>query len=104
LFIAPLRSGAGLKGKVVAAAAHGIPQVLSPMAAEATGLRHGQEIWLARHPQEWLEGITHLCSNNASWQAMSLAAHGFARSHYGREQGLALMRAAFQRLGLEVAQ
>lgn len=30
LFVAPLRSGAGLKGKVVAAAAHGIPQVLSP--------------------------------------------------------------------------
>ena len=35
---------------------------------------------------------------------MSSAAHGFARSHYGREQGLALMRAAFERLGLEVPQ
>jgi GT2 family glycosyltransferase len=104
LFIAPLRSGAGLKGKVVAAAAHGIPQVLSPTAAEATGLRHGQEIWLAQHPEQWLEGIEELCRNDAAWQAMSLAAHRFARSHYGREQGLALMRAAFQRLGLEVPQ
>jgi O-antigen biosynthesis protein len=104
LFIAPLRSGAGLKGKVVAAAAHGIPQVLSPTAAEATGLRHGQEVWLARDAEQWLEGIAHLSSNDAAWQAMSSAAHGFARSHYGREQGLALMRAAFERLGLEVPQ
>jgi GT2 family glycosyltransferase len=104
LFIAPLRSGAGLKGKVAAAAAHGIPQVLSPMAAEATGLRHGQEVWLARTPDQWLEGITHLCRHDASWQAMSTAAHGFARCHYGREQGLSLMRSAFERLGLEVPQ
>ena len=58
MFIAPLRSGAGLKGKVAAAAAHGIPQVLSPLAAEATGLRHGQEILIASTaPEEWLEAV-----------------------------------------------
>jgi hypothetical protein len=35
---------------------------------------------------------------------MSTAAHRFACGHYGREQGLQLMRAAFERLGLEVPQ
>ena len=102
LFIAPLRSGAGLKGKVVAAAAHGIPQVLSPLAAEATGLRHGQEAWIARSAEEWCEGVEQLCRDDGLWQRISAAAHALARTQYGREQGLALMRQAFERLGLEV--
>ncbi|MCP9817470.1 glycosyltransferase [Synechococcus sp. GreenBA-s] len=100
LFIAPLRSGAGLKGKVVAAAAHGIPQVLSPLAAEATGLRHRQEIWIARTPGEWQEAIERLCHDDALWHQLSGAAHHYARSTWSREQGLALMAEALQRLGL----
>ncbi len=38
LFIAPLLSGAGIKGKVLESAAYGTPSVLSPIAAESTGL------------------------------------------------------------------
>ena len=102
LFIAPLRAGAGLKGKVVAAAAHGIPQVLSATAAEATGLRHGHEVWIARNREQWLDGISQLCRDDQLWRAMSEAAHRFAVSHYSREQGLMLMQAAFEQVGLEV--
>jgi GT2 family glycosyltransferase len=102
LFVAPLRSGAGLKGKVAAAAAHGIPQVLSPLAAEATGLRHGQEVWIAHEPAEWLEAIEHLTSHPEAWQACSDAAHRYARSTWSRQRGLALMAAALERLHLPV--
>ena len=102
VFVAPLRSGAGLKGKVAAAAACGMPQVLSPTAAEATGLRHGLEVVVARQPSDWLEAITTLVGDDAAWSAMSTAAHRFALSHYGRAQGLVLMREAFARLGLGV--
>jgi GT2 family glycosyltransferase len=100
LFIAPLRSGAGLKGKVAAAAAHGIPQVLSPLAAEATGLRHGQEVWIAHGPQQWLEGIERLCSDDQIWRAHSEAAHHYARTTWSRQRGLELMAAALERLNL----
>ena len=100
LFVAPLRSGAGIKGKVIAAAAHGIPQVLSPIAAESTGLRDGQEVCIARRPDQWLQAIETLCSNDASWQAMSTASHAFARQHYSRSQGLELMREALHQLQL----
>jgi glycosyltransferase involved in cell wall biosynthesis len=103
LFIAPLRSGAGLKGKVVAAAAHGLPQVLSPLAAEATGLRHRQEVWIARSPAEWQEAIDQLCSDDALWHQFSRAAHHYASSTWSREQGLALMADALGRLGLPLA-
>jgi GT2 family glycosyltransferase len=102
LFIAPLRSGAGLKGKVAGAAAHGIPQVLSPIAAEATGLRHGQEIHIAREPEHWIQAIEELCANDTLWQTMSEAAHRYARSTWSRERGLELMAEALQRLHLPV--
>jgi GT2 family glycosyltransferase/glycosyltransferase involved in cell wall biosynthesis len=100
LVVAPLRSGAGIKGKVMAAAAHGMPQVLSPLAAESTGLRHGQEVWIASTPEQWVEAIEQLCSNPQAWQRMSTAAHAYAREHFGRAQGLALMREALRRLDL----
>ena len=100
LLVAPLRSGAGIKGKVMAAAAHGLPQVLSPMAAESTGLRHGQEVFIANNPEEWLLAIEQLCSSPQVWLSMSAAAHGYAREHYSRARGLALMRDALSRLAL----
>jgi glycosyltransferase involved in cell wall biosynthesis len=102
LFLAPLHSGAGLKGKVAAAAAHGIPQVLSPLAAEATGLRHGQEIWIARRPEEWIEAIEQLTNNDTLWQQFSQAAHHYARNTWSRKRGLELMAEALQRLQLPV--
>ena len=100
LFVAPLRSGAGIKGKVVAAAAHGIPQVLSPLAAEATGLRDGQEVVIARNPGQWIEAILRLDSDDDAWRAMSEAAHAYARHTWSRSRGLQLMAEALQRLDL----
>jgi len=100
LFIAPLRSGAGLKGKVAAAAAHGIPQVLSPVAAEATGLRDGQEIRIATDPHQWIEAIVDLCHDDALWHSLSAASHRYARSTWSRQRGLSLMAEALKRLRL----
>jgi glycosyltransferase involved in cell wall biosynthesis len=100
VFLAPLRSGAGLKGKVVAAAAHGIPQVLSPLAAEATGLRHGQEVLIARTPDDWCQAVLHLDADDDAWRAMGAAAFAYARSTWSRERGLALMAEALTRLQL----
>jgi glycosyltransferase involved in cell wall biosynthesis len=102
LFLAPLRSGAGIKGKVIAAAAHGIPQILSPLAAEATGLRHRQEVWIARTPADWLEAVSELCSNDSLWQEMSRASQRFTAEHYSRNRGLQMMQDAFERLELPV--
>ncbi|MBD2550671.1 glycosyltransferase [Microcystis elabens FACHB-917] len=100
IFIAPLRSGAGLKGKVVAAAAHGMPQVLSPLAAEATGLRHGQEMLIARSPADWHRAVLQLSDDDEAWRAMGAAAFRYARETWSQARGLTLMAEALARLEL----
>lgn len=100
VFIAPLRSGAGLKGKVVAALAHGIPQVISPVAAEGTGLRDGQEVFIAGTADQWLAALKQLLGDDDVWQQCSAAALAYARSQFSRQRGLELMAEAFSRLGL----
>ncbi len=100
VFIAPLRAGAGIKGKVIAALAHGVPQVLSPVAAEATGLRHGVEVFIAPHPQAWCEATAALLTDDELWSRTSDAALQHARAHFSRERGLALMATALARLDL----
>ncbi|MFO8238115.1 MAG: glycosyltransferase [Prochlorococcaceae cyanobacterium] len=102
IFIAPLRAGAGIKGKVIAALAHGIPQVLSPVAAEATGLRHGLEVFLAADPEAWFTSISNLLVDDELWSRTSEAARRHAQEHYSRDRGLELMARAFQCIDLPV--
>ncbi len=96
VFIAPLQSGAGIKGKVISALGYGVPQVLSPLAAEGTGLGDGIEVHIASTPEEWVNAVTELYNNPQTWQSMSTAAQDKARRHYSFKQGRNLMRKALQ--------
>ncbi len=96
IFVAPLQSGAGIKGKVIGALAHGVPMVLSPVAAEGTGIRDGREAFIAATPAEWAESIGKLYDNDGLWFDMQLSARQFAASEYGFERGQKHMRHALQ--------
>ncbi|MEL7087195.1 MAG: glycosyltransferase, partial [Planctomycetota bacterium] len=96
VFVAPLLSGAGIKGKVLAALAHGIPCVLSPMAAEGIGLRHGQDCMIATTGTEWLQGITTLYDDDAAWSEMSEAGRKLIATQFSFDRGREQMRTAFE--------
>ena len=97
LVVAPLLTGAGMKGKVLDYIAHGIPSVLSPVAAEGIGLRDGSEALIAHGPQQWADAIASLYEDEATWTAMSQAAHTFAARQYGFDKGV---RGLSEALGL----
>jgi GT2 family glycosyltransferase/glycosyltransferase involved in cell wall biosynthesis len=60
LTVVPLRYGAGIKGKVLESLGHGLPCVMSEVAAEGLELS-GDLAWLvARTPQDFVEKITRL--------------------------------------------
>jgi glycosyltransferase involved in cell wall biosynthesis len=100
VFVAPLLAGAGLKGKVIESLAHGTPTVLSPLAAEGTGLRHGQETLIAESPREWAEMIAALYQDPALWQSISRRSQDFARITYSFERGRGLMAKALEAAGV----
>ena len=71
IFVAPLFSGAGIKGKVLDAISWGTPTVLSPIAMEATGLVNGISALLAESENEWVEAILKLYSNESLWDKLT---------------------------------
>ena len=57
VFVAPLQSGAGIKGKVIGALAHGVPCVLSPIAAEGIAIGDGVHGAIADTPEQWAKKL-----------------------------------------------
>lgn len=96
VFVAPLRSGAGIKGKVLSALAHGIPCVLTPTAAEGIGLRHGHDCFIAETPTQWAEAISRLMAEDELWTQMSNHAQSYMRDAFSFERGRKQMREAFE--------
>lgn len=92
VFVAPLRFGAGLKGKVVGALCSGVPCVLSPVAAE--GITTGDDLFaaIAESPQEWVDAIVRLYNDKSAWDAASGEALAYAGKHYTFDNALVQMR------------
>ena len=58
--IAPLRFGAGLKGKIVEAMATGLPVVTTPVGAEGMELVHGSTALIAESPEAFARAVIQL--------------------------------------------
>lgn len=100
IMVAPLLSGAGIKGKVLEGMSAGIPQVLTPVAAEATGLTHGVSAMVVESPQAWVDAIVELYTDEQRWQQMSQNALSLARSNYSFEHGIKGMAKALEGVGV----
>ncbi len=94
VFIAPLQSGAGIKGKAIGALAYGVPSVLSPIAAEGIPFSDGIDACIADKPEEWVAAITKLYKKPTVWASMSQQALKFAQNQYGFDKGVAQMQEA----------
>jgi GT2 family glycosyltransferase/glycosyltransferase involved in cell wall biosynthesis len=81
--IAPLRFGAGVKGKIGEAMAYGIPVVTTTVGAEGMTLDDGVTAVVADSPEAFAEGILRLMDDAALWESISTA----AREHIDRILG-----------------
>ncbi|MHB8056991.1 MAG: glycosyltransferase [Desulfuromonadaceae bacterium] len=61
--VAPLRYGAGMKGKIGEAMAHGVPVVTTSVGAEGMGLVHGENALIADSSQEFAAAVLELLGN-----------------------------------------
>ncbi len=94
VFVAPLRYGAGVKGKLVTALANGLPSVCSGVTVEGMGLEDGQETLVANAPEEFARAILRLYEDEALWHRIQAAGYRFVERSYARETGLDKCREA----------
>ncbi|TVU71287.1 glycosyltransferase [Cobetia crustatorum] len=100
VMIAPLLSGAGIKGKVLEGMSAGIPQVLTPVAAEATGLTHGVSAMIVEEPLAWVEAIVEVYEDEHRWQQVSDNALTLARTNFSFDTGIKGMAKTLESIGV----
>jgi len=100
LTVAPLRYGAGQKGKVVSSLSHGVPCVCSSIAAEGMNLPDGS-ILVADDPREFTSLVVEAYRDDALWERLSDAGLDLVRKRHGFPAGVERMKAIVQRLGLD---
>lgn len=98
--IVPLLSGAGLKGKVMGAFAHGMPSILSPVAHEGSGAHIGTECLVAQTPDEWLKAIDTLTTDGKRWAEISKAGQNYVNTKFNFDVGTNDMKNALKAAGV----
>jgi GT2 family glycosyltransferase/glycosyltransferase involved in cell wall biosynthesis len=92
--VVPLRYGAGIKGKVLESFAHGLPCVMSEVAAEGMELPEPLGWLVARSPAEYAEKLMKVHEDAAFNQKLVGAGLEFIRLGFGAEVVKEALRAA----------
>ncbi|MEW5805862.1 MAG: glycosyltransferase [Acidobacteriota bacterium] len=82
VFVAPLRFGAGLKGKIGEAMASGIPVVTTSIGAEGMNVVDGENILIGDTPGDFAERVIMVYSDEALWKKISSNAIRFVEENY----------------------
>lgn len=98
LSIAPLRYGAGMKGKIGEALSHGVPVVTSSIGAEGMGLVHDQQVLIADEATDMAKQILRLYQDQELWQILANNGREHIENHYGFTAVTAIVEAIKARL------
>jgi glycosyltransferase involved in cell wall biosynthesis len=71
VFVAPLRFGAGMKGKIVKSLAHALPVITTACGAEGIGLIDGDNVLIADDARSIAEAIVRVYNNETLWKQLS---------------------------------
>lgn len=88
LTIAPLRYGAGVKGKVTMSMCNGIPVVGTTVAFEGMALTHGSEMLCGDSAAELAGHVVRAYSDESLWHTLSNGAVARARREYSIESNI----------------
>jgi glycosyltransferase involved in cell wall biosynthesis len=92
--LAPLRFGAGVKGKINMAMSHGLPVIGTSIAVEGMRLTDGLDVLVADDPDGFIAAYHRLRSDEALWIALS--DHGLenVRAHFSAAAARDALRGA----------
>ena len=93
--IAPLRYGAGVKGKVNQAMAHGLPVVATTAAVEGMHLREGEDVLVADDAEGFADAVLRLHGDEALWARLSANGRDNVARHFSIDAARAVVRELF---------
>ena len=97
VFVAPLRYGAGMKGKIGMAMSLGVPVVTTSIGAEGMGLIDGTHALVADEPDAFAEAVDRLRRDDDLWQDLSVAARRLAAREWSPDAMKERLAALVQR-------
>ena len=100
--IAPLRFGAGIKGKIGSALSVGLPVVATSIAVEGMLLNSQEHVLVADSAVNIADAIARLYRDKALWEQISKAGLVFAEEAWGAEAAWSNMARILSELGMEV--
>ncbi|HET6545118.1 MAG TPA: glycosyltransferase [Rhodanobacteraceae bacterium] len=83
--VAPLRYGAGVKGKVNLAMSYGLPVVATPSAVEGMRVDAGEDVLVAAAAAEFAAAVVGLYRDEALWRKLSANGLDNVREHFSFE-------------------
>lgn len=98
--INPLRYGAGVKGKIVTAMAHGLPCVGTTVAFEGMNLVDEADVLIADFPQDFADAIVRLYKDKALWERFSSRGIEIVEQNYSFASARQRFSDVFGRLGM----
>lgn len=92
LALAPLRFGAGVKGKINLSMAHGQPVVATACAVEGMHLRDGEDVLVADDAAGFADAIVRAHADEALWQRLSANGLRNVERHFSLDAGREVVR------------
>lgn len=92
LAVAPLRYGAGVKGKVNQSMAHGQPVVATPIAVEGMHVVDGRDALIAEDAEAFADAVIRLYRDRELWQTLSINGRDNVAQHFSFDAARAALR------------
>jgi glycosyltransferase involved in cell wall biosynthesis len=92
--IAPLRFGAGVKGKINMAMSHGLPVIATTLAVEGMQLQHDLDVLVADDAAGFANAALRLRGDAALWSRLSSNGMENVLRHFSPEQAAATLKQA----------
>jgi glycosyltransferase involved in cell wall biosynthesis len=100
LTIAPLRYGAGVKGKVLESMSYGVPVVGTSIAAEGIPAHDRREMLIADAPARFCDAVIELYSNQPLWNQLSANGLALIQNYYSASSARIALVRVFEELSL----
>jgi GT2 family glycosyltransferase len=98
--VAPIRFGAGVKGKVNQSMALGVPTVVTSSAAEGMYLVHERDAMIADDPAGFADAVVRLWTSPQVWERLSINGRASVKEHFSVETAEARVDELLQWAGL----